>query len=50
MIDDALIEGNETVVLTLNSNSAYTVGSATSATVTIADNDNNVPPYYNDCC
>src|ERR1051326_3481219 len=43
-IDDALVEGNETVVLTVSSNSAYLVGSPSSATVTIADNDSNPPP------
>jgi hypothetical protein len=39
VIDDLSIEGNETVVLSLNSDTAYTVGSANNATVTIADND-----------
>src|SRR5207237_1237364 len=38
-IDDSQVEGNETVVLTLAANSAYTAGSPSSATVTIADND-----------
>ncbi|MCX6910683.1 MAG: Ig-like domain-containing protein, partial [Verrucomicrobia bacterium] len=38
-IDDALVEGNETVILTLAAGSGYTVGSPNSATVTIADND-----------
>ncbi|MBI4664010.1 MAG: hypothetical protein HY735_34875 [Verrucomicrobia bacterium] len=38
-IDDTAIEGNETVILTLSANPAYTVGSPNSATVTIADND-----------
>jgi uncharacterized protein YjlB len=38
-IDDALVEGNETVVLTLGANAAYTLGAATQATVTIVDND-----------
>lgn len=38
-IDDALIEGAETVVLTLSANVNYNLASAKSATVTIADND-----------
>src|SRR5207244_945940 len=42
-IDDSSVEGAETVVLTLLANSAYTVGSPNSATVTIADNDS-APP------
>lgn len=38
-IDDNLVEGNETVVVTLSTNAAYTLGSPASATVTVADND-----------
>jgi hypothetical protein len=38
-IDDVLVEGNETVQLTLTTNSAYLMGSTTSAIVTIFDND-----------
>ena len=38
-IDDTLVEGNETVVLTLRANTAYTIGSPASATVTIISND-----------
>ncbi|MEO7298211.1 MAG: Calx-beta domain-containing protein [Verrucomicrobiota bacterium] len=38
-IDDLLVEGDETVVLTLATNAAYTVGAPSSATVTIADDD-----------
>lgn len=38
-INDALVEGSETVVLTLNPDAAYQVGSSGSATVTILDND-----------
>lgn len=34
---DALVEGNETVILTLAANSAYLVGSPNNATVTITD-------------
>jgi Ca2+-binding RTX toxin-like protein len=34
-----VVEGNETAILSLLSGSGYTLGSATSATVTIADND-----------
>src|SRR5258706_135829 len=43
-IDDSIVEGNETVVLTLSANAAYTVGSPGSATITIADNDQPPPP------
>jgi len=43
-VDDALVEGNETVMLTLSANAAYTVGSPSNATVTIADNDSAPPP------
>lgn len=38
-IDDALLEGNETVVLSLTTGDGYTVNSPRSATITIADND-----------
>jgi hypothetical protein len=38
-IDDNVAEGPETVVLTLSTNAFYTVGSPSTATVTIADND-----------
>jgi subtilisin-like proprotein convertase family protein len=37
--DDSLVEGNETVVVNLSSNTNYDVGSSRSATVNIADND-----------
>jgi hypothetical protein len=38
-IDDSAIEGDETVIVTLAANAAYTLGAQTSATVTIADDD-----------
>jgi hypothetical protein len=38
-IDDSAVEGNETVILTVSADAAYTVGSPNSATVSIADND-----------
>lgn len=38
-VDDQAVEGNESVVTTLNPNAAYTLGSPSSATVTITDND-----------
>ncbi len=38
-IDDALVEGTETVIATLSANAAYTLGSPSSATVNIADDD-----------
>lgn len=42
-IDDALVEGNETVALTLAASADYVVGSPNSATVTILDNDSHPP-------
>jgi hypothetical protein len=42
--DDATVEGNETVVLTLASSSDYGIGSPGSATVTIQDDDSSSPP------
>ena len=42
-IDDALSEGSETVMVTLSSSSAYSVGSPSSGTVTIADNEVALP-------
>jgi hypothetical protein len=41
VIDDTLIENNETAILTVSSSSNYTVGATNTATVTIADNDQN---------
>jgi predicted extracellular nuclease len=38
-IDDAAVEGSETVSLTLASSANYTLGGTVTATVTIADND-----------
>jgi len=38
-IDDALSEGNETVIANLAAGASYTIGNPNSATVTIADND-----------
>lgn len=42
-IDDTTVESNETVVLTLSANAAYTVGAPSSATVTIVSNDTASP-------
>ena len=42
-INDSTVETNETVILTLSADAAYTVGSPDSATVTIADNDQPPP-------
>jgi YD repeat-containing protein len=42
-VDDALVEGEETVTLTLSANAAYTTGSPASATITISDNDTHPP-------
>src|SRR3989440_211867 len=41
--DDSQVEGNETVVLTIGAGAAYNVGSPSSATVVIADNDQPPP-------
>lgn len=38
-VNDSTNEGNETVILTVATNAAYTVGTPSSATVTIADDD-----------
>jgi Divergent InlB B-repeat domain len=38
-IDDALVEPNETTIATLSANAAYSLGTATTATVTIISND-----------
>ena len=38
-INDALVEGDETVVVTLSANVAYTVGTPSNATITIISND-----------
>jgi hypothetical protein len=43
-VDDALVEGPETVTITLGDTGSYDVGSPASATVTIADNDSVVTP------
>jgi len=39
VIDDSLVEAAETAILTVTSGTGYTVGTAASATVNIADND-----------
>ena len=39
VLDDNLVEGNETVVVTLAAGTGYTVGSPSAATVTISDDD-----------
>ncbi len=38
-LDDALVEGSETVILTLAAGAGYAIGSPASATASIADND-----------
>ncbi len=43
-VDDALIEGPETVTITLGDTGSYDVGTSGTATVTITDNDVNLPP------
>ncbi|MDM3843674.1 MAG: Calx-beta domain-containing protein, partial [Aphanizomenon gracile PMC638.10] len=39
VIDDTIVEGPETAILTVTSGTGYTVGTSASATVNIADND-----------
>jgi hypothetical protein len=39
VIDDTAVESSETAIVTISSNSAYTIGTSNSATVTITDND-----------
>ena len=39
VIDDTLIESNETAILTVSTSSNYTVGATNTPTVTITDND-----------
>ena len=39
VVDDSLVEGAETLIFTVQSGSGYTVGSPSSATSTITDND-----------
>jgi hypothetical protein len=43
-VNDSLVEGDESVIVTLASGSGYTVGSPASATATIQDNDAAPPP------
>ncbi|MFI5311801.1 MAG: SdiA-regulated domain-containing protein [Gemmatimonadales bacterium] len=44
-VDDAIVEGTETLTLTLSDTGSYDVGSNASATVTIQDNDSaDLPP------
>ncbi|XZO01389.1 MAG: Calx-beta domain-containing protein [Microcoleus sp.] len=45
--DDTLIESNETAILTLSTSTNYTVGATNTATVTIADNDQNTVTIAN---
>jgi predicted extracellular nuclease len=45
-VDDALVDGSETVVLTLVDGADYGLGTSPSATVTIGDNDVNLTRIY----
>ncbi len=38
-VDDAVVEGNETIIVTVSADPAYTIGASASATLTIEDND-----------
>jgi hypothetical protein len=38
-VDDGLVEGTETVTLTLNASGSVVVGASETATASIADND-----------
>jgi hypothetical protein len=42
-VDDTVAESNETVILTIAANAAYSIGTPSNATVTIADNDTQPP-------
>lgn len=44
IIDDSLVESNETIVITLNNPSGATLGAVSSQTITILDNDINPNP------
>ncbi|MEK7554991.1 MAG: Calx-beta domain-containing protein [Patescibacteria group bacterium] len=44
VVDDSLIEGAETVILTVSSGSGYTLGSPISQAMTISDDDTLAPP------
>jgi hypothetical protein len=44
VIDDSATEGTEAVSLTIKTNATYSIGSPGSATVTILDNEINLPP------
>ena len=44
IVDDALVEGPETIIFTVAPGTGYTPGTASSATATIVDNDAAVPP------
>jgi hypothetical protein len=46
-IDDAEVEGSETVIATISANAAYAIGSPTSATVTIADDESAASSFAN---
>ena len=47
-VDDSEVEGDETVILTLTADPAYQIGSPSSGTVTIADNDTGPATLFSD--
>ena len=48
IVDDALVEGNEVVVLTLSGGSGVILGEVSEATLTITDDDNNDVAWMDD--
>jgi len=45
-VDDLLVEGAETVLVTLSADAAYSIGAAANAMVVIADNDQQAAPQH----
>jgi gliding motility-associated-like protein/uncharacterized repeat protein (TIGR01451 family) len=48
IVDDALLEGSESIIVTISANPNYTIGDPGSATIEIADNDCGTAPVLND--
>lgn len=45
VLDDALVEGNETIIATVTPGAGYSVGTPSSATITVEDDDSAPTPY-----